>query len=193
MTSPWDATTPTGPIPRKLVSAADNDDVGDEMHGVTTVSNIGWPYTCYDGARHMRLTEAEYRSEQQERLRTPASMTRRPDRFFCAERIVPMDLTFYNGTKFPAKYRGGAFIPARGSNGPRLASGPGYNLLFIPMARNGDVKPAEFSLTALPAPRRRTDLPALPIVRRAPQLEPTALSMWGTPSPPASGVFSYGD
>ena len=140
----------------KLVSAADDDNIGDEMHRITKGTNIGWPYTYYDGARHMRLTGPEYGGDN----KTPAdaSVYDTPTMVFYPKRIVPMDLTFYNGTKFPAKYRGGAFIPARGSNGPQLASGPGYNVLFVPMDRNGDVKPAEIFADGFagPAPEDRS-------------------------------------
>ena len=77
---------------------------------------------------------------------------------FGPKRIVPMDMTFYNGTKFPAKYRGGAFIPARGSNGAKY----GYDVLFVPMDRNGDVKPAEIFADGFagPAPEDRTNAKA---------------------------------
>lgn len=135
----------------ELVSADDDDNIGDEMHRITKGTNMGWPYTYYDGARHMRLTGPEYGGDN----KTPAdaSVYDTPTMVFFSKRISPMDLTFYNGTKFPAKYRGGAFIPARGSNGPQPPSGPGYNVLFVPIDRNGDVKPVEIFADGFAGPK----------------------------------------
>jgi glucose/arabinose dehydrogenase len=68
---------------------------------------------------------------------------------------APIAIAFYNGTMFPAKYRGGAFVALHGSwnRGDRT----GYSVIFIPF-RNG--APAggydDFVAGWAPSPRERT-------------------------------------
>jgi glucose/arabinose dehydrogenase len=47
---------------------------------------------------------------------------------------APMDLDFYNGTSFPAKYSGGAFISFHGSWNRAPERQDGYRVVFQPMA-----------------------------------------------------------
>ncbi|MEM6902072.1 MAG: PQQ-dependent sugar dehydrogenase [Pseudomonadota bacterium] len=59
-----------------------------------------------------------------------------PDLLFDSQ-STPIGLTFYTGTQFPVRYRGGAFVTLRGSSG--LAQPVGYKLVFVPFNRG---KPA---------------------------------------------------
>src|SRR6201996_681884 len=43
-----------------IVSASDDDAIGDEMHHVTDGTDFGWPYSYYDGARNIRLQAPDY-------------------------------------------------------------------------------------------------------------------------------------
>ena len=125
-----------------LVSASDDDAIGDEMHRITKGTNMGWPFTYYDAVRHVRLTGPEYGGDN----KTPAdaSIYDTPVVAFAPKRVAPLDLVFYNGTKFPAKYRGGAFIANHGTNGPQIPGGHGgYNVMFVQIDRNGDAKAPE--------------------------------------------------
>ena len=125
-----------------LISEADDDAIADEMHRITKGSDLGWPMTYYDGVRHMRLVGPEYGGDN----KTPANplVYDKPIVAFAPKRVAPLDLVFYNGTQFPAKYRGGAFIAMHGTNGPAIPGGHGgYDVIFVQIDRNGDVKAQE--------------------------------------------------
>jgi glucose/arabinose dehydrogenase len=51
---------------------------------------------------------------------------------FQSPRAAPVDLVFYPGNKFPAEYRGGAFIVPHGTRNKS-----GYDVVFVPFHRNG--------------------------------------------------------
>ena len=59
---------------------------------------------------------------------------------FAPQRPAVLDLTFYSGTKFPSRYRGGAFLAMHGggADGTVLPNGHGgYNIVFVPFTGNG--------------------------------------------------------
>ena len=51
----------------------------------------------------------------------------------------PLDLVFYEGKQFPAKYRGGAFIAFQGGSGPEMLpqGRSGYNITIVPFDKAG--------------------------------------------------------
>lgn len=126
------------------ISQADLDGAADEMHRITKGADLGWPRTYYDAVRKVRLTGPEYGGDN----KTPADAKRysTPVAAFVPQ-VAPEEITFYNGAQFPAKYRGGAFIATHGSNGPKIPGGHGgYNVLFVPIDRNGGAgKPEVFA------------------------------------------------
>jgi glucose/arabinose dehydrogenase len=97
-----------------------SDLVPDYMTSVKEDGFYGWPYSYF--GQHLDL-----RAQPQ-----------RPD--LVAKAIVPdyalgphtasLGLTFYDGTLFPAHYRGGAFVGQHGSWNRRPLSG--YNVIFVP-------------------------------------------------------------
>jgi glucose/arabinose dehydrogenase len=118
-----------------IVSETDDDAIGDEMHHVTNGTDLGWPYSYYDGARKIRLLAPDYggdgKTEAQGSYSTPAVS-------FQPMRAAPVDLFFYQGRQFPAEWRGGAFIALHGTGGPQLAQGRnGYTVAFLPFDRSG--------------------------------------------------------
>jgi len=113
-----------------LVSAEDDNNIADEMHRITKDTNFGWPYTYYDGARKLRLVAPEYGGDG--RTTALAGAYSSPIVTFQAPRAAPVDLLFYSGNKFPAEYRGGAFIVLHGTR-----SKNGYDVVFVPFNRNG--------------------------------------------------------
>ena len=122
-----DGTSRTWP---DAVSAADEDQIADEMHRVTKGTNFGWPYTYYDGVRKMRLVSPEYGGDG--KTAAPAGTYSTPVLTFQGRRAAPVDLMFYTGTKLPSQYRGGAFIVLHGT-----ANRNGYNVVFVPFNRSG--------------------------------------------------------
>jgi glucose/arabinose dehydrogenase len=128
-----DATSTTWP---ELVSAADDDAIGDEMHRIGKGSDLGWPYTYYDGARNLRLVSPEYGGDG--KTAAPANLYATPVVSFQPGRAAPLDLAFYNGTQFPRAWRGGAFIALHGGEGPDLPGGHnGYDIVFVSFDRSG--------------------------------------------------------
>jgi len=117
-----------------MVSAEDDDHIADEMHRITRGTDFGWPYTYYDGVRNLRLVAPEYGGDG----KTPAQagLYSTPMLTFQSPRAAPVDLVFYAGDKFPAEYRGGAFIVLHGTR-----SKNGYDVVFVPFNKNGKAGP----------------------------------------------------
>jgi len=100
------------------------------MHRITKDTNFGWPYTYYDGVRKLRLIAPEYGGDG--KTAAPTSTYSTPILTFQAPRAAPVDLLFYSGNKFPAEYRGGAFIVLHGTRNKN-----GYDVVFVPFNREG--------------------------------------------------------
>lgn len=113
-----------------IVSAADDDNIADEMHRITKNTNFGWPYTYYDGVRKLRLIAPEYGGDG--KTQPQAGIYDAPVLTFQSRRPAPLDLVFYTGDKFPAQYRGGAFIVLHGTRNQN-----GYDVVFVPFNHNG--------------------------------------------------------
>ena len=113
-----------------LVSSDDDDHIADEMHRITRVTDFGWPYTYFDGARNVRLIAPEYGGDGKQTAEpgkyAPPMLT------FHSRRAAPVDLLFYAGNAFPRSYRGGAFIVLHGTQNKN-----GYDVVFVPFDRNG--------------------------------------------------------
>jgi len=75
-----------------LISAADDDAIGDEMHHVTNGTDFGWPYTYYDGARNLRLQAPEYGGDGKTQASGNYST---PTLVFQPLRSAPVDMLFY--------------------------------------------------------------------------------------------------
>ena len=89
-----DATAKTWP---DLVTEADDDAIGDEMHRMVKGTDFGWPYTYYDGKRKLRLVSPEYGGDGKTTARGDV-----PVASFQPMRPAPVDLAFYTGTQFPS-------------------------------------------------------------------------------------------
>jgi glucose/arabinose dehydrogenase len=113
-----------------LVSADDDDHIGDEMHRITKVTDFGWPYTYYDGSRNTRLIAPEYGGDGKQTA--PPGKYSSPVLTFHSRRSAPVDLLFYSGSAFPRPYRGGAFIVLHGTQNKN-----GYDVVFVPFDRSG--------------------------------------------------------
>ncbi len=121
----------------KLVTPAEDAQIADELIHLTKGTDIGWPYTYYDGVRKMRMTTPEFGGDG----KTAASGGNYavPVLTFQAGRVAPLDLVAYNGTQFPAEYRGGAFVPTHGTGGQVANGHNGYNVYFVPVSKDGQV------------------------------------------------------
>jgi glucose/arabinose dehydrogenase len=92
-------------------------------------ANFGWPYCFYDYVQKQLLLNPEYGGDGKTVGR--CSQFTAPVVAF-PPHWAPVDVTFYTGTQFPAKYRGGAFIAFHGSwnRSPQA----GYNVTFQPFS-----------------------------------------------------------
>ena len=120
-----------------IVNAADGANISDEMFKVTKGTDMGWPYTYWDSARHERLAEPEYGGDGKTVV-TDAKYAV-PVAAFPAH-VAPMDMAFYEARQFPAAYRGGAFIAFHGAaGGDPDGHDDGYNVMFVPIDKSGKV------------------------------------------------------
>jgi len=130
----------------ELVTAEQDDAIPDEMFRITKGSDMGWPYTYWDGQRKIRLTAPEYGGDG--KTAVTDSKYAKPVVAFQPMRPAALDLTFYDGTQFPRKYRGGAFLAMHGggADGGVLPNGhAGYDVVFVPFAGGKAGKPEIFA------------------------------------------------
>ncbi len=126
------------PASKQLWTAVnERDELGDNLvpDYLTSVKQggfYGWPYSYFGQNLDPRVKEE------------------RPD--LVKRAIVPdvamgphtasLGLAFYTGDKFPAKYRGGAFVGQHGSWNRAVLSG--YRVMFVPFTNGKPGKPEDF-------------------------------------------------
>jgi glucose/arabinose dehydrogenase len=127
-----------------LVSASDDGAIPDEMFRVTKGTDMGWPYTYYDGARKLRLAGPEYGGDGKTSPTDGNYAT--PVAAFQPLRPAVLDLAFYKANRFPRMYRGGAFLAMHGGEGAPLPEGhAGYTVIFVPFNGNRAGVPTVFA------------------------------------------------
>jgi len=99
-----------------------NDLVPDYMTSVTPGGFYGWPFSYYGQTVDKRVEP-----------QNPGLVARalRPD-YALGAHTASLGLTFGEGTLFPARYRGGAFVGQHGSWNRKPRNG--YRVLFVPFA-----------------------------------------------------------
>jgi glucose/arabinose dehydrogenase len=103
-------------------------------------SNFGWPYCYYDYITKMMALNPEYGGDGKTVGR--CSMFTPPLVAFPAH-WAPLDVKFYTGTQFPARYRNGAFIAFHGSWNRSPEPQAGYNVTFQPFVSGKPAGPFE--------------------------------------------------
>jgi len=101
----------------------------EEMFRVDEGDDFGWPYCYYDGGLDRRVLAPEYGGDGSEAGRCAA--TEPPVATFPAH-WAPNGIAFYEGSQFPARYQGGAFIAFHGSWNRAPLPQAGYNVVFVP-------------------------------------------------------------
>jgi glucose/arabinose dehydrogenase len=138
-----DATSKTWP---ELVTPAQDDAIPDEMFRITQGTDMGWPYTYWDGQRKIRLMGPEYGGDGKTPVTDPKYA--KPVVAFQPMRPAVLDMAFYDGAQFPKSYRGGAFLAMHGggADGAILPGGhAGYDVVFVPFSGGHAGKPVVFA------------------------------------------------
>ncbi len=107
---------------------------GEELLLVGEGDDFGWPYCYHDRARNVKVLAPEYggtgQGEVDRCAEKKAAVVTYPGHW------APMDVHFYRGTHFPARYRNGVFIVFHGSWNRAPLPQDGYLVVFQPL-RNG--------------------------------------------------------
>jgi glucose/arabinose dehydrogenase len=112
-----------------LFTARDNAErPAETLYQVKDGSNFGWPYCYHDYLQNKLVVAPEYGGDGKKTDR--CGQFTGPVAAFPGH-WAPVDLMFYTGKQFPAKYRGGAFIAFHGSWN-RAPEQAGYNVTFQP-------------------------------------------------------------
>jgi len=109
--------------------------VSEVMHKLTDGANFGWPYTYWDPIKKARMLAPEHGGDG--RKRAEAGKYPDPDVAFPAH-WAPLQMSFYYGSQFPAKYQGGAFIAFHGSWNRAPLPQEGFNVAFVPFDAKGN-------------------------------------------------------
>lgn len=128
------------PVSGKLWTAVnERDKLGDDLvpdyaTSVQPGGFYGWPYAYFGNNPDPRMTDEPHTDL--------VNKTIVPDVALGAH-TASLGLAFYNGTKFPAIYRGGMFIGQHGSWNRKDLSG--YKVVFVPFAKGKPSgKPVDF-------------------------------------------------
>lgn len=106
----------------------------EELHLLREGGVLGWPFTYYDFRKKARMVAPEYggdNNKQAEAGKYPEPLVTFPAHW------APLQMTFYSGEQFPAKYRGGAFVAFHGSWNRAPKPQKGYNVAFVPFDEKG--------------------------------------------------------
>jgi len=90
---------------------------------------FGWPYCYYDQIRKIKLLAPEYGGDKNAVGR--CADAKGPIMAFPGH-LAPNDLLFYTGSRFPERYRNGAFIAFHGSWNRAPLEQEGYYVAFVP-------------------------------------------------------------
>jgi glucose/arabinose dehydrogenase len=106
----------------------------EELHLLREGGSLGWPFTYYDVRKKARMAAPEYGGDNQKL----AEAGKYPDPLVAfPAHWAPLQMAFYSGAQFPARYRGGAFVAFHGSWNRAPKPQKGYNVAFVPFDGKG--------------------------------------------------------
>src|SRR5262249_45507565 len=118
-------------FPEHFTAQENAERPAEPMYRAEEGSDFGWPYCFFDYGQKKLLLNPEYGGHGKKvgrRVQVTPPLHNFPAHW------APVDLIFYNGAQFPAKYRGGAFIAFHGSWNRAPMPQDGYNVTFQPFA-----------------------------------------------------------
>lgn len=134
----------------------ERDELGDELvpdylSSVKQGGFYGWPWAYF--GQHEDPRPEPKRPDMVKKTLTPD--------FALGAHTASLGLTFYSGDKFPARYKGGAFIGQHGSwNRSKLS---GYKVAFLPFANNKPGDKLEDFLTGFIADSVKQEVHGRPV------------------------------
>ncbi len=105
----------------------------EEMFRIKKGSDCGYPYCYFDNDKKQKLLNPEYGGD---RIKAGRCDDKEKSILQFPGHLAPNALLFYTGTKFPEKYRNGAFIAFHGSWNRSPEPQAGYFVVFVPF-KNG--------------------------------------------------------
>jgi glucose/arabinose dehydrogenase len=116
--------------PGKFTAQENAERPAEPLYRAAQGSNFGWPYCFYDYGQKKFLLNPEYGGDGKTVGRCTEFTP--PVAAFPAH-WAPVDVMFYSGNQFPAKYKSGIFIVFHGSWNRSPMPQEGYNLTFQPL------------------------------------------------------------
>ena len=117
--------------PGKFTAQENAERPAEPMYRAVAGANFGWPYCFYDFLQKKFFLNPEYGGDGKTVGRCTEFTP--PVAAFPAH-WAPLDIIFYSGSQFPAKYRNGAFIVFHGSWNRAPMPQDGYNVTFQPFS-----------------------------------------------------------
>jgi len=118
----------------------------EELLKIEQGADYGWPMCYFDDQQQKKLVlSPEYGGDG--KAIGDCANKKAPEAWFPAH-WAPDGLLFYNGSQFPAHYKGGAFISFHGSWNRAPGPQAGYNVVFVPFSGGKPVDPAKFEVFA---------------------------------------------
>ncbi len=119
-----------GPHWPKLYTTEQNNELPAEVFArIDRGDDFGWPQCYFDGHQRRHVLAPEYGGDGGKAQGACAQKT--PPLLTFPAHWAPNGMTFYRGSTFPAKYRGGAFVSFHGSH-DRAPTQAGYLVAFVP-------------------------------------------------------------
>jgi glucose/arabinose dehydrogenase len=115
--------------PEMFDQKAGAENPAEEMFRIKKGSDCGWPYCYFDNDKKAKLLNPEYGGDRNKVGRCE-DKTKSIIQF--PGHLAPNGLLFYSGSKFPAKYKNGAFIAFHGSWNRSPEPQAGYFVVFVP-------------------------------------------------------------
>ena len=104
----------------------------EQLMRLASGDDYGWPYCYFDGQQNKLVLAPEYGGDGGTAVGRCAE--KKPPLAHYPGHWAPNALVFYDGTHFPARYRGGAFIAFHGSWNRAPLPQAGYRVTFQPLA-----------------------------------------------------------
>ena len=131
--------------PRLFTSDKGQNLPAEELLKIEQGADYGWPYCYYDGSQQKLELAPEYGGDG--KTAGDCATKKNPEAYFPAH-WAPDGLVFYNGSSFPAQYKGGAFIAFHGSWNRAPGSQQGYNVVFVPFVAGRPISPSQYNVFA---------------------------------------------